>query len=72
MWSDCTRHRYNPSDSYSGVGLGNTLEEPVGERVDSGSSSLHSIELEPQVMGSVRAEVVLVTVQVGIPHAFYY
>jgi hypothetical protein len=40
------------------------------ERVDSRGSGLHGIELEPEVMCSVRAEVVLVTVQVSVPHCF--
>ena len=57
-------------ETYTRVGFGEALEEAEMERSDSGLAGLLLIVVEPEVVCSVAAEIVRLSVQVQVPHFF--
>ena len=54
--------------TYARDGLGHTAEDRNVPRVDFRSSHLLVVGIEPQVMGSVGSEILLISAQVQVPH----
>lgn len=53
--------------TYAGVGLAETLDEADVEALDSGCADLLVVLVQPEVMGSVRTEVLLIAVEMRVP-----
>jgi hypothetical protein len=58
-------------NSGAGVSLTHTLEEADVEGVHTGSAQLFHVLIKPQVVGSVRSQIWLITIQVSVPHFIY-
>ena len=56
--------------TYSRVGLAHSLEESEMESGDSWGSNLLLVLVEPQVVGSVGSQIVLLSVKVIVVHFF--
>ena len=57
-------------DTYTGVWLGHFPEEGDVNGADLGQSQVGVVEVQPQIVGPVRAQVRLASVQVVVPHGF--
>jgi len=56
--------------TYARIGLCETFEDSEVERGNSGSSYFLLVIVEPQIVGAIGAQVVLLSVQVNVPHCF--
>jgi len=54
--------------TYTGVGLAEASQETKAEGQDTWLSDLQMVLVEPEVVGAVRAQVLLVTVEMEVPH----
>ena len=54
--------------TYSRVGLAEASQETHVEGQDTRLSDLQMVLVKPEVVGAVRAQVLLVTVQMEVPH----
>lgn len=59
---------YPGEHSGARVGLGESLEDTDVEGVHSGSSQLLQVHVEPEVVGPVTSQVVLITIKMNVPH----
>lgn len=63
----CYCHRQLQKSTYARVGLSETLDDADVEALDSGSADLLMVLIEPEVVGSVGTQVLLVAVEVRVP-----
>ena len=54
--------------TYTRVGLAHSLEQTNVEGMNTRSSQFLLIHVQPQVVGSVASQVVLVTIEIKVPH----
>ena len=57
--------------TYTGDGLGHATEEGNVDDVDLWLTHLLGVGVEPQVVGAVASQIVLVTTQVQVPHCCF-
>ena len=58
--------------AYTGGRLGHAAHDGDVPHIDLGCTHLFGVGVEPQVVGTVGSEIVLITAQVQVPHPFLF